>query len=152
AEEVRSGQQMEFRILGPLDVVEPGRSPALGGIKQRSLLAVLLLSAGEVVSTERLADELWGEAPPATAAKSIQIYVSRLRKELGEGRIVTRAPGYRMQVEPEELDAARFAALVARAEGEPPAERARLLAEALALWRGAPLADLMYERFAVAPV
>ena len=85
---------MEFRLLGPLEVCEHGRSLALGGRKQRSLLAVLLLHANEVVATERLIDELWGESPPATAVKSVQVYVSRLRKQLGDGRLVTRSPGY----------------------------------------------------------
>ena len=78
---------MEFRLLGPLEVCEDQRSLALGGAKQRSLLAVLLLHANQVVSAERLIDELWGDEPPATASKSIQVYVSRLRKELGATRL-----------------------------------------------------------------
>lgn len=76
---------MDFRLLGPLEVAEDGRLLALGGVKQRSLLALLLLHAGQVVSTDRLTAELWGDAPPATAAKSIQVYVSRLRRALGPG-------------------------------------------------------------------
>ena len=139
---------MEFRILGPLEVVEHGRSLTLHGHRQRSLLAVLLLHANEVVSTERLIDDLWGEAPPATAAKSIQVYVSRLRKELGDGRLATRTPGYLLRVEPSELDAARFEQLVAEAGPGPPARTAELLREALSLWRAPPLADLAYEPFA----
>ena len=74
---------MEFRILGPLEVAEGGRPVPLGGGKQRSLLALLLLHANEVVSSEQLVHELWGERPPATAAKSVQVYVSSLRKVLG---------------------------------------------------------------------
>jgi DNA-binding SARP family transcriptional activator len=74
---------MEFRLLGPLDVIEQGRSLALGGVKQRSLLAVLLLNANQLVSADRLIDELWGQTPPRTASKGVQVYVSRLRKELG---------------------------------------------------------------------
>jgi DNA-binding SARP family transcriptional activator len=85
---------MDFRLLGPLEVAEHDRSLPLGGAKQRSLLALLLLHANEVVPTERLTDELWGGSPPATVAKSIQVYVSRLRRELGDGRIATRTPGY----------------------------------------------------------
>ena len=94
---------MDFRILGPLEVVEHGRSLVLGGTKQRGLLAVLLLHAGEVVATERLIDELWGEAPPATVAKSIHVYVSKLRAQLGEDRILTRRPGYMLQADSVEL-------------------------------------------------
>ena len=83
---------MFFRILGPLEVVEGDRSLPLGGPRQRALLAILILRANEVVSSERLADQLWGETPPPTAAKAIQVYVSKLRKLLGEGRLLTRTP------------------------------------------------------------
>src|SRR5687768_8301688 len=92
--------EMDFRLLGPLDVVERDRSLALGAHKQRSLLALLLLHANDVVSTDQLIDELWGESPPATVGKSIQVYVSRLRKQLGSGRLVTRPPGYVLRVDP----------------------------------------------------
>jgi DNA-binding SARP family transcriptional activator len=139
---------MEFRILGPLEVVEHGRSLALGGHMQCSLLAVLLLHQNEVVSNERLIDDLWGEAPPATAAKSIQVYVSRLRKQLGDGRLVTRTPGYLLRVEPSELDAARFEQLIVEAGRAPSARTAAILREALSLWRASPLVDLAYEPFA----
>jgi DNA-binding SARP family transcriptional activator len=139
---------MEFRLLGPLEVVDGGRSLALGGRKQRSLLAMLLLHCNDVVSTELLVDEVWGGSPPATVAKSVQVYVSRLRKELGDGRLVTRSPGYLLRVEPSELDLARFQVLVAHADSADPAAAAALLREALALWRGPPLADLAYEPFA----
>jgi DNA-binding SARP family transcriptional activator/tetratricopeptide (TPR) repeat protein len=141
---------MQFRLLGPLEVVEGDRSLALGGRKQRSLLAMLLLHANDVVPTELLVDEVWGGSPPATVAKSVQVYVSRLRKELGDGRVVTREPGYLLRVAPSELDLARFEALVAEAEGAQPAVAAAKLREALALWRGPPLADLAYEAFAQA--
>jgi len=139
---------MEFRLLGPLEVVEHHRSLPLGGPKQRSLLALLLLHAGDVVATERLIDELWGASPPSTVAKSIQVYVSRLRKQLGDRRIVTRTPGYVLHVDPSELDLARFERLVAESGGADPETAAQLLREALALWRGPPLADLAYEPFA----
>jgi DNA-binding SARP family transcriptional activator len=141
---------MDFRLLGPLDVVEDDRSLALGGVKQRSLLAVLLLHANEVVSTDRLIDELWGDTPPATAAKSIQVHVSKLRKELGEGRLVTRTPGYVLQVAGSELDLARFEQLLSEARTAVPETAARKLRQALALWRGPALADLVYEPFAQA--
>ena len=141
---------MQFRLLGPLEVVDGDRSLALGGRKQRSLLAVLLLHANDVVPTELLVDEVWGGSPPATVAKSVQVYVSRLRKELGDGRLVTREPGYLLRVAAPELDLARFQALVAEADGAPPAVAAAKLREALALWRGPPLADLAYEPFAQA--
>ena len=91
---------MEFSILGPLEVRADGRAVPLGAAKPRSLLAVLLLHANQVVSSDRLIDELWGEAPPATVAKSIHVYVSGLRKQLGDGILVTRAPGYLLRVEP----------------------------------------------------
>ena len=143
---------MEFRLLGPLEVVEHDRPLALGGAKQRSLLAVLLLHANEVVAKEHLIDEVWGEAPPATVNKSVQTYVSRLRRQLGDGRLETRAPGYVLRVEPAELDLARFEQLVDDAGGAEPATAVRLLSAALGLWRGAPLADLTYEPFAQAAV
>jgi DNA-binding SARP family transcriptional activator/tetratricopeptide (TPR) repeat protein len=143
---------MEFRLLGPLEVVEHGRSCLLGGRKQRSLLALLLLNANDVVSTDRIVDELWGESPPATVAKSVQVYVSRLRKELGHDRLVTREPGYLLRVEPAELDLDRFRRLVGEADGGPPGAAAERLREALALWRGSPIADLAGEPFAQGPI
>ncbi|HEX2504165.1 MAG TPA: BTAD domain-containing putative transcriptional regulator, partial [Miltoncostaeaceae bacterium] len=150
---------MEFLILGPLEARADGRALALGGAKQRALLALLLLHRNEVVSTDRLIDGLWGEAPPATAAKVVQVYVSRLRKLLGPsaadgGRLVTRPPGYVLQLAPDELDLDRFEALVERAgramaSGDPAAASAAL-GRGLALWRGPPLADLAFEPFAQA--
>ncbi len=139
---------MDFRLLGPLEVSEQGQPLALGGVRQRSLLAVLLLHANELVSTDRLIDQLWGAAPPATAAKTVQVYVSRLRKALGSGHLATRAPGYVLSVEPEELDLARFELLAAEARHADQETAAAKLREALALWRGPALADLAYEAFA----
>jgi DNA-binding SARP family transcriptional activator len=141
-----------FRILGPLEVVEGERLLALGGPRQRALLAILLLRVNEVVSTDRLADQLWGETPPPSAAKAIQVYVSKLRKQLGENRLVTRAPGYVLLADSSELDLGRFEQLVSKARSAEPEEAAALLREALALWRGAPLADLEYEAFAQAEI
>jgi DNA-binding SARP family transcriptional activator len=143
---------MDFRLLGPLEVAEHDRSVMLGGGKQRALLAVLLLHANDVVSTEQLVDEVWGESPPATVAKSIHVYVSRLRKQLGEGRLVTRAPGYLLRLDPSELDVACFERLAAEAEDAQPKVAGEKLRRALALWRGPPLADLAYEPFARAAI
>ena len=105
------------------------------------MLALLLTRPNQVVSTDRLIDDLWGAEQPRTAANTVQYYVSQLRKLLGADRITTRPPGYAIGVEPGELDLERFEALVQR--GDPEALR-----EALALWRGPPLADFAYESFA----
>jgi DNA-binding SARP family transcriptional activator len=139
---------LEFRILGELEVVDGGRRLDLGGAKQRAVLAILLLRRGEAVSSDRLIDELWGERPPATAAKTLQVYVSHLRKALGDGTLLTRAPGYVMRLEPGQLDADRFQALLEEARGQEPAQASGRLREALALWRGEPLADFRYDSFA----
>src|SRR3954470_22382556 len=139
---------MEFRLLGPLEVVEHDRVIVVGGGRQRALLAVLLLHANEVVSADRLIDDLWGQSPPATAGKIVQVYVSRLRKELGNGRLVTRSPGYLLRVDRSELDLARFEQVGAEAGGAERRGAALRLRRALARWRGAPLAELAYEPFA----
>src|SRR3954470_1800054 len=145
---------MEFRILGPLEVLDEGREVALGGSKQRALLAVLVLHANETLSTDRLIDELWGEHPPSTASKTDQVHVSRLRKALpgGDDLVVTRDRGYRLRVEPDRIDSHRFERLLDEGRIElaagRPLEAAGALDRALALWRGAPLADLAYEPFA----
>jgi DNA-binding SARP family transcriptional activator len=133
---------MEFRILGPLEVEEEGRLLNLGGAKQRSVLAFLLLHANEVVSRDRLIDELWGGEPPETASTAVQVHVSQLRKVLGRDAIVTRAPGYLIRVQDGELDLHRFEHLVDEARGQEPALAAERLREALSLWRGAPLAEI----------
>src|SRR5438093_13202692 len=133
---------MEFRILGPLEVLDEGRQLALGGSKQRALLALLLLNAGEVVSRDRLIDGLWGTSPPETATTALQVHVSQLRKVVGRDTIVTRAPGYMIAVGEGELDLERFERLVEAARGEEPAAAAARLREALALWRGPVLADI----------
>jgi len=139
---------VEFRILGPLEVVD-GESPLpLGGPKQRALLLVLLLHAREVVSVDLLVDALWSGTPPRTAATAIQNFVSALRKLLGSDRLVTKAPGYVLLVDDEELDATRVDRLVARARAADPEKALALLREAEALWRGPPLADVAYESFA----
>ena len=143
---------MEFRLLGPLEVEDDGRVIPLGGAKQRALFALLLLDRGRSVSTDRLTDAIWAGEPPQTAAKSIQVYVSGLRKLVGEVRIVTRARGYELRVEPGETDVEHFDGLVRSASEAPPAEAAGLLREALALVRGRPLEDVSLEPWAAAEV
>src|SRR5437868_15096105 len=140
---------MEFRILGPLEVVGAA-AVDLAGQRERALLARLLLSANQVVSSERLIDDVWEEDPPENASRTLPVYVSRLRKTLRAAGIdevvVTRPPGYLLRVAPDDLDAARFEALVARgrnsaAAGDPRAA-SDTLRQALALWRGPALADV----------
>ena len=140
---------MEFRILGPLEVVVGERAIELRGTRQRTLLAVLLTNANEVVSVDRLIDALWGARPPRAAANALQYHVSQLRKHLGNGEtIITRESGYLIRVAPDELDLLRFERLLDEAEHAAPDRRARLLRDAVDLWRGAPLADLADEDFA----
>ena len=154
----RLAVRMEFRILGPLEVLDEGRRLALGGRKPRALLALLLLHRAETLGTERLIDELWGERPPATAAKSLRVHVSRLRAALSAGSggrsdelVVTRGHGYQLMLDPEHLDplASSVSSRGTRelVVGRP--ERAVVaLEEGLSLWRGRPLDDLAYEPFA----
>jgi DNA-binding SARP family transcriptional activator len=139
---------MDFRLLGPLEVFEDTRSLALGGVKQRSVLAVLLMHANELVTTDQLIDEIWGGTPPSKAAKNIQVQVSRLRKVLDSGRVTTGPGGYVLHLEAQESDVARFERLAAEAAAAPPQRGADKLREALGLWRGPALADLAYEGFA----
>ncbi len=152
---MEGARETEFRLLGSVEAVVGGRPVALGGIKQRALLAALLLDANSVVSTGRLTEALWGEDAPATAGKTLQVYVSRLRHELegtngaGSGRLITRAPGYALEVAPDEVDLFRFERLVEEARESlragHAAEAAEQLRTALALWRGPALADLDLE-------
>ncbi len=151
---------MDFRILGPLEVLRGDGSLPLGGAKQRALLAALLLHANEVVSSDRLIEELWGDHPPETGGKALQVRISELRKLLepdrGRGEpnrlLLTRPPGYLLRLEPEQLDLTRFERLWSEARdalGRDEAAGARAkLDDALALWRGGALADLAYEPFA----
>jgi DNA-binding SARP family transcriptional activator len=143
---------MEFAVLGPVEVRIDGRVLPLGGPKQCALLALLLLNANEAVSRDRLVDELWGERAPASAQRSLDTYVYRLRTLVGGGRIERRRPGYLLRVEPGELDLDRFERLLeqgraAAAIGEP-ANASEHLSKALGLWRGRALADLEYAPFA----
>src|SRR3954463_11957957 len=110
---------MDFRILGPLEVLAEGRVVRVGGGKQRALLALLLLHVNETLSTDRLIDELWGDRPPATARKTVRVHVSRLRKSLAAGDgaasavVVTRELGYELSMDAEHIDATRFDQLYA---------------------------------------
>ena len=126
----------EFRLLGPLEAVVDGKPVQLAAAKPRALLALLLLDRNRVVSTERLIDELWNEEPPAQATKTVQVYVSQLRKSLGPDRLVTRPPGYVLRVEDGQLDLERFEQLTEAARSLPPREARDKLQQALALWRG----------------
>jgi predicted ATPase/DNA-binding SARP family transcriptional activator len=145
---------MDFRILGPLEVRDGGGgSLPLGATKPRAVLAVLLLHANEPVNAERLAVALWGEEAPTDATRTVQVYVSRLRKALGDTEVIATTPaGYRLRVGADELDAERFRRSMEAgrlALGAGLHERAAaLLREALGFWRGPPLADLEFEPFA----
>ena len=147
---------MEFRILGPLEVWDDDRKVSLGGPKPRALLAGLLLHPNEVVPADRLIDDLWGEVSPDDAAAALRVNVSRLRKALPEDVLTTRAPGYLIRVEPDELDLHRFERLVD--EGRSllarglAADASGRLHDALSLWRGPALGDFAYETFAQAAI
>ncbi|HET8820563.1 MAG TPA: BTAD domain-containing putative transcriptional regulator, partial [Thermoleophilaceae bacterium] len=146
-------RDVDFGILGPLEVTDGGREPVIASGKQRALLAILLLHANEVVSRDRLIEELWGEQPPVTAVKSLQVQVSRLRKALGggEGPVITGPNGYSIRVGAGELDLERFERLAEegrRALADDAERAAELLHEALSLWRGPALADFTFEGFA----
>src|SRR5687768_6835096 len=141
--------RVEFRILGPLEVVDDGHPVRLGGRNQRALLALLLLNAGEVVSTDRLIDALWGENPPRTAQTSLQNAVSQLRKALGTERLATKPPGYVLRLGDDQLDVERARLLISEARTREAEDRARLLREAEALWRGPALGEFAYDAFAL---
>jgi DNA-binding SARP family transcriptional activator len=147
---------VEFRILGPLEVRHADRPVHVRGAKERALLALLLLHANEPVSADRLIDELWSGAPPPTARKSLQVRVAGLRRALGDDAVVTRGDGYAISVGGDELDLHLFERLLSdgreRLAAADPKAAVQSLEEALALWRGPPLADFTYESFAQAPI
>jgi DNA-binding SARP family transcriptional activator len=145
---------MDYRILGPLEAFDGERGLSLGGARQRSVLALLLLRANEALTRDVIVDELWGASPPPTAAKVLQNCISALRKELPGGAETLRTVGgsYALQLAPDELDRDRFErslaggrAALAAGETEAAAEQLRT---ALGLWRGSPLCDFAYESFA----
>src|SRR4051794_3695474 len=143
---------MELRILGPLEVSDGHRRIPLPRRRDRAVLAVLLLRPGEVVSRDRLIDEVWGESPPPRARDALHNAVSHLRAALGPERLVTRAPGYVLAVAPASIDAERFGALAhegrAAIAASDAARAAATFRDALVLWRGPALADFTYEPFA----
>src|SRR5438128_1333942 len=145
----QEGPRVEIRLLGPVEVTIGQRMVELGRRKQRELLALLALNANRVVSTDRLLDELWGERPPPTAPVALYGLVSALRKILeadGTSVLVTKAPGYMLELAPDQIDLGRFELLAAeghRALGaDDPETASARLTEALGLWRGPPLQDL----------
>ena len=145
----QDGSMLTFGVLGPLEVRAGDEEIAVPGPRLRTLLALLLVEPGRVVATAQLSEALWGRDPPAVATKTVQTYLSRLRRSLeADGArvmIVTRAPGYRLQVDPEAIDAVRFARLAhagrAALDANRPVEAAEALREALALWRGDAYAE-----------
>ena len=139
---------LTYFILGPLEIRDGPTDVALRGGKQRKLLAILLLHGGELVSCDRLVDELWAGKPPNTATKALQGYVSSLRKQLGPETVETVGAGYRLKVAPEQLDVHAFEELLAEARPLERGAAAAKLQEALALWRGPVLADFAYDDFA----
>jgi DNA-binding SARP family transcriptional activator len=140
---------MDLQLLGPVEATLDGRPVSLGPTKQRALLAMLALDANATVGVDRLIDGLWGEDPPATAPKMVQLYVSQLRRLLAgdDAEIVTHGRGYELRVRDDAIDAARFERLIEQAAGDrgAPDDHAQ---EALALWRGDALADVADEPFA----
>ncbi|MFI6820496.1 AfsR/SARP family transcriptional regulator [Micromonospora sp. NPDC050187] len=147
---------MEFRVLGPTEVTDGGRSLAIGGPKPRAALAALLLEANRIISVEGLVDAVWGEQPPPSAVNALQTYVSRLRRVLGAETLCRHPAGYRLVVEPDMIDARRFERLLAEgraalAAGDPSAGH-RAAEEALALWRGPALLDVTDAPFAQAEI
>ncbi|MFI6228950.1 BTAD domain-containing putative transcriptional regulator [Micromonospora echinospora] len=147
---------MEFRVLGPTEVTDGGRSLAIGGPKPRAALAALLLEANRIISVEGLVDAVWGEQPPPSAVNALQTYVSRLRRVLGAETLCRHPAGYRLVAEPDLIDARRFERLLAEgraalAAGDPSAGH-RAAEQALALWRGPALLDVTDAPFAQAEI
>ena len=143
---------MNFLVLGPLEAFDGDRPVDLGTPRERALLALLLLHANEVVSSDQIVEELWPRGAPRTAQKIVQVYVSHLRAALGSAREIleSRGSGYRVRIEPSDLDLRRFEQLAERARKEEPRERAATLREALALWRGPALAEFADDSFVLA--
>jgi DNA-binding SARP family transcriptional activator len=148
---------MDFRLLGPFEVWRDGMPLSLGGRRQRAVLALLALHVGTVVSTDRIVEEIWADAPPPSALRTLHSYVSRLRSMLrtdGQDPLVRREPGYVLELDPADVDAVRFERLVQEAVAALDTEDAeaadRALRAGLDLWRGEALADFAYEPFATA--
>jgi DNA-binding SARP family transcriptional activator len=139
-----------FQILGPVTVVDPrGVDLTPRSSHQRTLLADLIIHANQVVSVDRLVDDLWGERPPVTARSSLHNLVSYLRKALGADTVITRAPGYAILIQPEQLDSVCFERLMQKASTQEPRKRIRSLEDALGLWQSEqPMLDVLYDEFA----
>ena len=150
---------MEFAVLGPVEVSHGGQRIDIGPRMPRAVMAMLLMNVNRVVSLDRLIDNLWGDEPPATATKALQVYISGLRKALEPDRpavvrsqlLVTQPPGYVLRVDPQTVDALAFEALVAQGRAEleagSPSKACNALGGALTLWRGSPYEDLGFEPF-----
>jgi DNA-binding SARP family transcriptional activator/tetratricopeptide (TPR) repeat protein len=147
---------MQVRILGPFQLEEGGRRITIGGLRQRAVLASLVLHANEVMPSEQLLVDLWGEDSPPSAANALQAAISRVRRALPPGRLITKAPGYLLRIFPEELDVSQFEQLVSEGRealtAGDPVQAARTLSQALSLWQGPALADFRYEPFAQAEI
>ena len=147
---------MEFRILGPVEVLRDGRMVVPGSPKQRALLVNLIVHHGQVVSRDRLIEDLWAGSPPSTGLGVLQNYVSQLRKALGTNIVVTRGPGYLLDTDPRNVDSVRFERLVeqgrAALQAGDPSHAGEAVSEALGLWRGPVLADVAAESFAQAEI
>ena len=147
---------MQVRILGPFQLEEAGQQITIGGVRQRAVFADLLLHANEVVPSERLLVDLWSEDSPPRAANALQAAISRLRRVLPSGRLITSGPGYALRLFPAEVDGKQFEKLISDGRDAlgagAPAEAARMFDQALSLWRGPPLADFRYEPFAQAEI
>ena len=143
---------LEFRILGPLEVSAGGEPIVVGGRRQRALLAALLLRAGLVVSSDRLVHDLWGEEPPRAALPALHNAVAKLRGQLGAEVLELRSPGYVLCVAREQIDAYHFEFALGAARRAGAEERSHLLRNALALWRGPPLAEFAFDEFAQAEI
>jgi len=139
---------LEFRVLGPLEVLSGEQVLPIAGQRQRVVLALLLLHAGEVLTTDRLVDALWGERPPRTATTSLHNAIAQLRKLLGADLLQTKPSGYTLDLNGSAFDLRRFEELVRDARRADPTERAQLLRQALTLWRGDPLTEVAFEPFA----
>jgi len=164
-EQLRSqpGGDMEYRVLGQVEASRDGRPVALGSFRRRSLLAFLLMHGNEVISTDRLIDELWGDNAGLERQNALWVHVSNLRSALEPERerrsegtlLLTRSPGYLLQVRPDEVDAGRFEHLLEEGRlliDSDPAAASVVIGEALALWRGRPYEDFAYESFTQAEI
>jgi DNA-binding SARP family transcriptional activator len=147
---------VEFRILGPVEVLHDGQTIAPGSPKQRALLVNLIVHHGKVVSRDRLIEDLWAGSPPSTGLGVLQNYISQLRKVLGATVVVTRGTGYLLDVDPDSIDSVRFERLVEQGrtalQAGDPSHAGQVVGEALGLWRGPALADIATEAFAQAEI